>query len=144
MSGQKYKEICAYIHVYYPNSFCAMRTRIPRLSQEVIAFDKNDSSFSFQIKVYSFKESVISFMINFEFRVDSFCAMSAVSVKKLIFLIFSFPILFCSNSEKQKYFTKRQMHVTIITQKTSAKLVGGAKFSENSICAMCRPFDINQ
>ena len=121
-----------------------MRTRIPRLSQEVIAFDKNDSSFSFQIKVYSFKESVISFMINFEFRVDSFCAMSAVSVKKLIFLIFSFPILFCSNSEKQKYFTKRQMHVTIITQKTSAKLVGGAKFSENSICAMCRPFDINQ
>ena len=40
MSGQKYKEISAYIHVYYPNSFCAMRTRIRRLSQEVIAFDK--------------------------------------------------------------------------------------------------------
>ena len=64
-SRQKYKEISASIHVYYPNSFCAMRTRIPRLSQEVIAFDKNDSSCSFQIKVYSFKESVISFMINF-------------------------------------------------------------------------------
>ena len=44
MSGQKYKEISAYICVYYPNSFCAMSTRMPKdfiwLFQEVIAFDK--------------------------------------------------------------------------------------------------------
>ena len=50
MSGQKYKEISAYIYVYYPNSFCAMSTRIPKdsiwLFQEVIAFDKK-LSFNF-------------------------------------------------------------------------------------------------
>ena len=77
------KFVLILVHTYYPNSFCTMSTRIPKDS------------------IWLFKEVI------FEFRVDSFCAMSVVSVEKHLFLIFSYPLVFFSNLEKQKYLTKR-------------------------------------
>lgn len=79
------KFVLILMYTYYPNSFCTMSTRIPKDS------------------IWLFKEVI------FEFRVDSFCAMSVVSVEKRLFLIFSYPLVFCSNLEKQKYLTKRPL-----------------------------------